>query len=176
MLWVNLFLAFGTAVFGAYAHQTKQSRSNARNPKTHLKADKSSAKKPIAKKKTPQPRSDATASASDVTVPEVISWENHPKLLENVRRKVTVEGPAAKVDQSKSGKTLYLVFLGGDKSDSSRVGIRVGKDSPEKIKSELAVFVGKTIRASGEVKKEMQGNLSSPAIMVNDVSAIQTID
>jgi hypothetical protein len=26
------------------------------------------------------------------------------------------------------------------------------------------------------VKKEMQGNLSSPAIMVNDVSAIQTID
>jgi hypothetical protein len=26
------------------------------------------------------------------------------------------------------------------------------------------------------VKKEMQGNLSSPAVMINDVSAIQIID
>jgi hypothetical protein len=44
------------------------------------------------------------------------------------------------------------------------------------MKSELAAFVGKKIRASGEVKKEMQGNLSSPAVMINDVSAIQIID
>jgi hypothetical protein len=66
--------------------------------------------------------------------------------------------------------------LGGDEPDSSRVGIRVGKQSPDEIKSKLAAFVGKTIRASGEVKKEMQGNLSSAAVMINDVSAIQTID
>jgi hypothetical protein len=44
------------------------------------------------------------------------------------------------------------------------------------MKSDLQSFVGKKIRASGEVKKEMQGNLSSMAVMINDVSAIQIID
>jgi hypothetical protein len=175
MLWVNLFLAFGTAVFGAYAHQAKQLRAEARAPKTQLKDDKPIAKKQTAKKKNPQRPSGAMASSSSATASEVISWDDS-KLLEHVRRRVMVEGPAARVDQSKSGKTLYLVFLGGDKPDSSRVGIRVGKESPDKIKSKLATFVGKTIRASGEVKKEMQGNLSSAAVMINDVSAIQTID
>ncbi|MFZ9941913.1 MAG: hypothetical protein ACO3F7_07160 [Luteolibacter sp.] len=175
MLWVNLFLAFGTAVFGAYAHQAKQSRAEARAPRTDLKVDKTSAKKQIAKKKNTQRSSGAMAISSNATASEVMSWDDS-KLLEHVRCRVTVQGPAARVDQSKSGKTLYLVFLGGDDPDSSRVGIRVGKQSPDEIKSKLAAFVGKTIRASGEVKKEMQGNLSSAAVMINDVSAIQTID
>jgi hypothetical protein len=96
--------------------------------------------------------------------------------MEQVRRQVTVEGPAGRVDQSKSGKTFYLVFHGGEKPESSRVGIRLGKGSVDKMKSELSAFIGKRIRASGEVKKEMQGNLSSPAVMINDVSAIRIID
>jgi hypothetical protein len=176
MLWVNLFLALGTIAFGGYAYQVKQSREDAKKPKAYLKADKSGSKKFTAKKKKPEPRTEIVAGAFDAPATEVIPWDNHPRLMEHVRRKVTVEGPAGRIDQSKSGKTLYLIFFGGDKPESSRVGIRLGKGSPDATKSELAAFVGKKIRASGEVKKEMQGNLSSPAVMVNDVSAIQIID
>jgi hypothetical protein len=111
MLWVNLFLAFGTAVFGAYAHQAKQSRSEARAPKTELKADKPSAKKQAAKKKNSQRPSGAMAISSNATTSEVMSWDDS-KLLEHVRRRVTVQGPAARVDQSKSGKTLYPCLFG----------------------------------------------------------------
>jgi len=176
LLWVNLFLALGTIAFGGYAYQVKQSRKDAKKPKTYIKVDKVSAKQSAAKKKKPEHRTEIVNGAMDVPAAEVIAWENHSKLMENIRRKVTVEGPAGRIDQSKSGKTLYLVFSGGEKPQSSRVGIRLGNNSPDEIKAALAAFVGKKIRASGEVKKEMQGNLSSPAIMVNDASAIQIID
>ena len=171
MLWVNLFLAFGTIAFGGYAYQVKQSRADAKISRVHSKAVKSDAKKTSAAKTKPKPRTEIAAISS-----EVIPWDNRSKLMEQVRRQVTVEGPAGRVDQSKSGKTFYLVFHGGEKPESSRVGIRLGKGSVDKMKSELSAFIGKRIRASGEVKKEMQGNLSSPAVMINDVSAIRIID
>lgn len=176
VLWVNLFLAISTIALGGYAYQVKQSRADAKKPQTHLKAAKSSTKKSVATKKKPEPRTARSSNPSDASATDVIPWDNHARLLEQVRRKVTIEGPAGRVDQSKSGKTLYLVFHGGEKPESSRVGIRLGKGSPDAIRSELSAFVGKKIRASGEVKKEMQGNLSSPAVMINDVSAIRIID
>lgn len=176
MLWVNLFLTLGTIALGAYAYQVKKSRADSKATRAHFKTDKSVAKKSAAKKKIPEKQNAKLSAAIDTPTTEVIPWENHSKLLEHVRRNVTVEGPAERIDQSKSGKTIYLVFQGGDKPESSRVGIRMGEGSPDKMKSKLAPFVGKKIRASGEVKKEMQGNLSSPAVMVNDVSAIRIID
>lgn len=176
MLWVNLFLALGTIAFGGYAYQVKQSRADSKTYRAHFKNDKSAAKKSTAKRKMPMKQNAKLSAAFHVPTTEVIPWENHSKLLEHVRRNVTVEGPAERIDQSKSGKTIYLVFQGGGKPESSRVGIRMGEGSPDKMKSKLAPFVGKKIRASGEVKKEMQGNLSSPAVMVNDVSAIRIID
>lgn len=171
MLWVNLFLLIGTLGLAHYAYEVKQTRAESR--KSASNAD--SKPKKTSKKKS-APRTEIVAGANESAKDEVIAWDNNNKLMENIRRQVIVEGPAGRIDQSKSGKTLYFVFNGGDKPDSARVGIRLGKESPDRVKSELSSFVGKKIRAQGVVKKEMQGDLSSPAIMINDVSAIQIID
>lgn len=175
ILCANLFLVMLVIGLGYYSHQVKQARADGKKPAVYHKAKKPLAKK-AANKNEKVPRTEIAFAADEAAPGELIAWDNHSKLLANNRRKVTVEGPAGRIDQSKSGKTLYLVFFGGDKPESSRVGIRLGKGSPDQMKSELGAFVGKKIRASGEVKKEMQGNLSSPAVMVNDVSAIQIID
>lgn len=172
---LNFSLVMLVIGLGYYSHQVKQARADGRKPAAHHKANRQPAKK-TAKKNEKSSRAEIVSGSNEVAPGELIAWDNHSRLLANNRRKITVEGPAGRIDQSKSGKTLYLVFFGGDKPESSRVGIRLGNGSPDQIKSELSAFVGKKIRASGEVKKEMQGNLSSPAVMVNDVSAIQIID
>jgi len=175
ILYANLFLGMLVIGLGYYSHQVKQARVDGKKPAVHHKATKPLAKN-TANKNQKAPRADVAFAADEAAPGELIEWDNHTKLLANDRRKVTVEGPAGRIDQSKSGKTLYIVFFGGDKPESSRVGIRLGKSSPDQMRSKLGAFVGKKIRASGEVKTEMQGNLSSPAVMINDVSAIQIID
>lgn len=176
ILYANLFLLLVAIGLGYYSHQVKQTRPDAKKSLAHHKNHRAPEKKTAKKHENSPPKDTMMAAGKETVSGELIAWDNYSKLMENNRRKVVVEGPAGRVDQSKSGKTFYLVFFGGDKPESSRIGIRLGKGTPDQMKSELGAFVGKKIRASGEVKKEMQGNLSSPAVMVNDVSAIQIID
>lgn len=167
-----IFLGIGTIGLATYAYQTKWHRSVAKKSSVASKNTKGNLKKKMSKK----PSSGNVAAAVNPTKGSVISSGSHLRLAENINRKVVIEGNAERVDWSKSGKTYYLVFLEGEKSKPSRVGIRLSERSPDQMKSDLQSFVGKKIRASGEVKKEMQGNLSSMAVMINDVSAIQIID
>ncbi len=114
------------------------------------------------------------SSPGSARQPVTLQWNDHEAIVANNNNQVNVEGTAESIDNSDSGKTIYLVFSSMDQN-AARAGIRIGKSSKGVMIQKLEPFVGKKIRVSGEVVVSNLPELNRPDIMMKNISAVEII-
>lgn len=100
----------------------------------------------------------------------VLSVTDEPAILEQLGKKVTVQGVVGRVGESNSGKVRYLNFQGSGRGDFSLVFfLRPGEK--EFTKAKLERYVGKEVRADGVISEY----LGTPQMQITDYSQVQII-
>jgi len=125
-----------------------------------------------------------TEPAKSTSGPVILLASDYKALLLNKSREVIVEGISQSAYTTKSGKTVYLSFVGKTKNDLNvtAIGIRIGASTEKEIETEknrmlkkLESFVGKKIRVSGKVSVRKKDEIDQPLIRIKDLSAVRII-
>jgi hypothetical protein len=99
-----------------------------------------------------------------------------PRLVGQDGREVRVEGVFEKIDRSRSGETLYLLFSKTPARDATRGSILLksaGKDLSEEA---LTPMLGKKIRLRGEVRVQRGFGLQRPDIILTRRTDIEVVE
>jgi len=100
---------------------------------------------------------------------------NDPRILQQEGQDVIVEGVVAKLDYSKSGKTLYLLFSDKPKVEEARGAILISKAGPDLNEAALTPLVGKKVRLSGRLELQKVFTNHRPEVGLANRAAIEVI-
>ncbi|MEO5716547.1 MAG: hypothetical protein ABIT37_23920, partial [Luteolibacter sp.] len=100
---------------------------------------------------------------------------NDPKILQQEGQNVVVEGVVAKLDYSKTGKTLYVLFSEKPSTAEARGAILVSRGGPDLNEAALTPLIGKKVRLSGRLELQKIYSSSRPEVSLVNRAAIEVV-
>ena len=134
-------------------------------PPTHTKH------KPLADKR-PKPVTEVTPKPNNE--PSVFSPDD-TQITQQEGREVIVEGTFEKIDHSKSGKTLYVLFSKKPSKNATRGAILASSTGADLGEEALTPLIGKKIRLRGVLNVQKDFGLQRPDVTLKDRAAIEVI-
>ncbi len=123
--------------------------------------------------------SDGTAPAATAPSPTKSSGRvfspNDPRILQQEKQEVIVEGVVAKLDYSTERKTLYVLFSEEPRTEEARGAIILSKADPDLNETTLTPLRWKKVRISGKLSLRAVSNSHRPEVSLSSLADIKEI-
>jgi len=126
----------------------------------------------------PREKKEEVAAAESAPTPAKsggVFSPNDPKILQQEGQDVIVEGVVAKLDFSKSGKTLYMLFSEKPSISEARGAVLISRAGSDLNEAALTPLIGKKVRLSGRLELQQVYSSSRPEVGLVNRAAIEVV-
>ncbi len=128
-----------------------------------------------ASERAAEPEKQPAAPAPETAKAGGVFQPRDPQIFQQEGQNVVVEGVIAKLDSSKSGKTLYLLFSDSPNSEEARGAILLSKAAADLNEAFLTTLVGKKVRISGRLELQTVFSNRRPEVTLSNRAAIEVV-